>query len=313
MNETVAFVAITAFLLAVFTISLVLAIRGNPYARYFLWGWAGLMLLATPFTFQPNAIPTLVAGVIAFCFLYVVLVSNQRSHRQLEESHEETRRVLAESNRRIDEERRNISRRLHDQVNPNLLVCKNELKRLETYLKHDTNALQILSSAATLLTEAYAQTRDIIKNTRIEIIDSVGFTAALESLIAHYTNFFDKPAIHLEHNLEKRPKMSEEVAVTVYKIIREAIFNAIKHAGAQEVHVKVIHNPSRGTFTAEIIDDGIGMKPKAQGGHVLGIGLIDMRERARAIGGSLKIGPANPSNPKRPGTRVIVSFSGQGS
>jgi hypothetical protein len=52
-----------------------------------------------------------------------------------------------------------------------------------------------------MLNDAYAEMRDIIKNTRIEVIDSIGFTAALESLVAHYTNISEKPAITLEHDL----------------------------------------------------------------------------------------------------------------
>ena len=313
MEENFVFFTICSFLLVVFGVSLSLAFKGNNTAKYFLWIWAVLMLVALPFTTRANTISSLAAGLMLMFFLYVLFLSNKQSLERLEVSHEETRRVLAESNRRIDEERRTLSRRLHDHVNPNLLLCKTELKRLEPFVKGDEKACQTLASAISLVGDAYTQTRDIIKNTRIEVIDSIGFTSALESLIAHYTNFFDKPAIVLEHNLPKRPEMSEEVAVTVYKIIREAIYNAIKHASAKQVVVSVQHNKARESYKVEITDDGVGIKAKqkAQNETLTGIGLIDMRERARVIGGDLKIQAVAPGNVKRPGTRVSFSFSGR--
>lgn len=149
----------------------------------------------------------------------------------------------------------------------------------------------------------------------IEVIDSIGFTAAVESLITHYTNFFDKPAIVLEHNLPKRPELEEEVAVTAYKIIREAIYNAIKHSNAKQITVTLKFNERLHVVDVAVLDDGVGLPPRAKTHAEItaGIGLIDMRERARVIGGNLKVQPAFPSNQKRPGTKLSFSFSTQSS
>lgn len=310
MDESVVFLTICTFLLVVFVASVMLASKGSAPAKYFLWAWASLLVVSLPFTTRANVISSLPAGLMLMFFVYVIIVGRMHSKEQLEVSHEETRRVLAESNRRIDEERRTISRRLHDDVNPNLVLCKNELKRLEAIVQDDPKGSKILASVQELMADAYAQTRDIIKNTRIEVIDSIGFTAALESLIAHYTNFFDKPSIVLEHNLPKRPDIEEEVAVTAYKIIREAIYNAIKHANAKQVTVTLTLNSLKSEIEASVIDDGVGVKPRAKthADIATGIGLIDMRERSRVIGGNLKIQPAFPNNTKRPGTKVSFSI-----
>ncbi len=311
MDESVVFLTVCSFLLVVFATSLVLALRGSERAKYFLWTWAFILLVTLPFTTRANIISSLPAGLMLGFFLYVLALGKLHSNVQLEVSHEETRRVLAESNRRIDEERRTISRRLHDEVNPNLVLCKNELQRLEPFVKDDPKASKILMSVQELIGDAYSQTRDIIKNTRIEVIDSIGFTAAIESLITHYTNFFDKPTIVLEHNLPKRPALEEEVAVTAYKIIREAIYNAIKHSNAKQITVLLKLNERHHVIDAVVMDDGVGVKPrpKSQAEISAGIGLIDMRERARVIGGDLKIQQAYPANLKRPGTKISFSFS----
>ena len=139
----------------------------------------------------------------------------------------------------------------------------------------------------------------------------IGFTAALESLVAHYTNISEKPVITLEHNLPKRPALPETSAVSAYKIIREAIFNAIKHSKADQVHVSIHHNKAMDTYKVEITDDGVGMKATARNGEHAGIGLIDMRERVRVLGGALKIQASDPTNQKRPGAKLSFSFSGQ--
>lgn len=313
MQFAVIFYTSCAFLLTVFVVSMVLAVKGNQAAKYFLWVWAALLILALPLVTRANMISHVAAGLMLLFFLYVLYITVRYGMERVDVSHEETRRVLAESNRRIDEERRTLARRLHDEVNPQLLLSRNVLKQLEPLVKDNERAAELLANATAMVSDAYTEMRDIIKNTRIEVIDSIGFTAALESLVAHYTNISEKPAITLEHNLPKRPALPEAVAVSTYKIIREAIFNAIKHSNAMQVRVSVQHNKALNSYKVEITDDGVGVKATARNGDHAGIGLIDMRERARVLGGHLKVQAADLSNQKRPGTRISFSFSGQSS
>lgn len=302
-----------AFLLTVFVISTVLAVRSNQAAEYFLWVWAALMILALPLVNRANMISHIAAGLMLVFFLYVLYSTVRYGMERVDVSHEETRRVLAESNRRIDEERRTLARRLHDEVNPQLLLARNVLMQLGALVADNARAAELLTNASGMLNDAYAEMRDIIKNTRIEMIDSIGFTAALESLVAHYENISEKPAISLEHNLPKRPALSETAAVSAYKIIREAIFNAIKHSHAAQVRVSIQHNKALDTYKVEIIDDGVGMRVTVRNGEHAGIGLIDMRERVRVLGGTLKVQAADPGNQKQPGTKLSFSFSRQSS
>lgn len=300
-----------AFMLAVCVISIVLAWRGNQAAKYFLWIWAVLMILTLLLMHQANMLLYIAAGLMLLFFFYVLNITVRYGMEHVDVCHEQTRRVLAESNRRIDEERRILARRLHDEINPQLLLARNVLKQLEPLVAENTRAAELLGNASRMLSDAYAEMRDIIKNTRIEVIDSLGLTAALESLVAHYTDMFEEPAITLEHNLPKRPELSEASGVSVYKIVREAIFNAIKHANAAQVRVSVQHNKAMDTYKVEVSDDGVGMKATARNAEHVGIGLIDMRERVRVLGGTLKVQAADSVNQKRPGTKLSFSFSGR--
>lgn len=313
MQLTVIFYTSCAFLVMVFLVSMALAIKGSQAARYFLWMWAGLLILALPFMTRANTISHAAAALMLLFFFYVLYIAVRDGMKRVDVSHEETRRVLAESSRRVDEERRALTRRLHDDVNPQLLMIRNIMEQLKPLVRDNDRAAELVVTATTMLGEAYTHMRDIIKNTRIEVIDSIGFTAALESLVAHYANISEKPAITLEHNLPKRPALPEAVAVSAYKIIREAIFNAIKHANAAQVSVSVQYNKVLNSYRVEITDDGVGVKAASRSSNHAGIGLIDMRERAMVLGEGLRVQAANPSSTKRPGTRISFSFSGQSS
>ena len=302
-----------ALLVTVFVVSLVLAARGNKTAKYFLWTWAALLVFLLPLLDSVSMIDPVAAGLLSAFFLCVLYFAARYGMERVDVSHEETRRVLAESNRRIDEERRALARRLHDEVNPQLLLTRNVLKQIEGLVSENERATELLRRASGMLNDAYGEMRDIIKNTRIEVIDSIGFTAAVESLVARYSSILEKPTIVLEHNLPKRPALPEASAVSAYKIIREAIFNTVKHSNANNVLVSIQHSKALDTYKVEITDDGVGMKATARVGEQVGVGLIDMRERIRVLGGTLKIQVADPSNSKRPGARISFSFSGQSS
>ena len=101
MQENVIFFTTCLFLLVVLGVALYLAIKGNTTAKYFIWAWAVFMIVAMPFTTVANSISSLAAGLMLVFFLYVLYLTNLRSTQRLEVSHEETRRVLAESNRRM--------------------------------------------------------------------------------------------------------------------------------------------------------------------------------------------------------------------
>lgn len=267
MDLTIIYYTSCAFVLTVFAVSLFLAVKGNRAARYFLWVWAALLILALPYITRANMISSMAAGLMLVFFLYVLYLTASYGIARVDVSHEETRRVLAESNRRIDEERRTLARRLHDEVNPQLLLSRNVLKQLEPLIQDNARAGALLANAQTMVSDAYAQMRDIIKNTRIEVIDSIGFTAALESMVAHYTSVCDKPAIILDHNLPKRPELPEAVAVSAYKIIREALFNAIKHASANQVRVSVQYSKALGVYKVDVTDDGVVRISAHRGRH----------------------------------------------
>jgi signal transduction histidine kinase len=94
-----------------------------------------------------------------------------------------------------------------------------------------------------------------------------------------------------------RGALPADVEVAAYRITQEALTNIVKHADAQHADIRLHHQD--GTLTIEISDNGHGAGHRA-GGH----GLIGIRERASACGGTMTAGPREDG----PGFRVRVSF-----
>jgi signal transduction histidine kinase len=89
------------------------------------------------------------------------------------------------------------------------------------------------------------------------------------------------------------PAWPPELSSTVYRVVQEALTNAVRHAaGASLVTVTVRHDPRQ--VTVEVTDDGpaAGATAARPGGY----GLIGMRERVEALGGTLDAGPAGTSD-----------------
>jgi two-component system sensor histidine kinase UhpB len=96
------------------------------------------------------------------------------------------------------------------------------------------------------------------------------------------------------------PVLAPEVGLAVYRVVEEALVNAVRHAHANRILVELRTTPEG--LTLQVSDDGRGFEPKLESGDGGGLGLLGMRERARAAGGSLAI-VSSPGS----GARVIVS------
>ncbi len=297
--------AISFFVLSVFLLATYMSLKGHTMARYFLWAWGGLLLVATPFIASlATGVSTAIAAGLSVGFIPYLMIWFNRRSSQLEHVQQELRQVLAESNNRMDAERRRISRQLHDDINPRLVLAKLELKQVMALINNEipdaeiaSKVQQLLSNTQQTISDIYNDTREVIKSTRIEIIDSVGLVAAVESMVQNYKGALERPEIIFSHNIKKRPMLPDAIAANAYRIIQEALLNAVKHADASTITISLQLSGKR--YSVVIADDGIGLSAKKG----QGIGLSDMRERARTLNGGLIVegGPGG-------GTKISFSF-----
>jgi signal transduction histidine kinase len=96
-----------------------------------------------------------------------------------------------------------------------------------------------------------------------------------------------------------------DVTLCVYRVVQEAVQNALKHSGAREILIHL--QGSGGGLTVSVVDDGAGFDVSTKFGK--GLGLLSMNERLETIGGSLKIRSA-PGEGTRLKIKVPVEAGG---
>jgi hypothetical protein len=101
--------------------------------------------------------------------------------------------------------------------------------------------------------------------------------------------------------LGEAPPLPSSVETTVYRLVQEAVTNAVRYAGDAPIDIQVIFSPA--AITVFVDDEGPGTDAKRAGGGG-GHGLAGMRERLAAVGGTLDAGPRRPG----PGWRVYATI-----
>lgn len=182
-----------------------------------------------------------------------------------------------------EEERRRIRRDLHDGLGPTLASLTLRLDAARNLLDTDPE------EAARLLAELKKQTQTTIQDVRTLVyelrppaLDELGLLGALQNFIGQHTA--QSPQICLEVSTPL-PPLPAAAEVAVYRIVMEAINNALRHAKARKVIVEI--RAESKNLMVEVRDDGIGLAPEA----IAGVGLASMRERAEELGGHFAILP----------------------
>lgn len=174
-----------------------------------------------------------------------------------------------------DAERKRIAAELHDGVNQVIASVKFRLAHLESTLASSAPALM---EAMALLDRALDEIQRISQNLRPSELDDFGLVAAAEGLVYE---FQQRTNIRVE--FQRGPiakRLPPEVELAFYRILQEALANIEKHSRAMLVRVGLSADAKFATLN--IRDDGRGF---AVGEVKRGFGLINMRERAGALGG----------------------------
>lgn len=214
-------------------------------------------------------------------------------------------RVLSQRLVEIHEaDRLELSRELHDRVGQNLTALSINLGIVLSQLP-DAAELPIalrLRDSQQIVAATVDSITDVIADLRPPLLDDYGLLPALQEIAAQFARRTGIDVVvqgppHLD-------RLPQKVEISLCRIAQEALTNLVKHAHARHVRIEIALPPER--ITLAIADDGIGFDPAAlarRGGRG-GWGMLTMRERAVALGGTLTI----ESSPGR-GTRVTVTLA----
>lgn len=210
-------------------------------------------------------------------------VALQRSREQL---------VLAR-----EEERRRIRHDLHDEVGPTLASQTLQFDTiLEQLREGPQRAVELVVALKEQNKELVADIRRLVYELRPPALDELGVVGALTAQATQFER--SSPiAISVSSSPDPLPELPAALEVAAYRIAREAVSNAVRHAGAGECGVTL--SATGHDLVVTVRDDGCGID-----GHApAGIGLTSMRERAEELGGTFVV-RASPSA----GTTVRVTL-----
>jgi signal transduction histidine kinase len=182
-----------------------------------------------------------------------------------------------------EEERKRISRELHDTIGQSLsslMVGITVLGRLSgEEATSKSRELQMLAG------ETLTQVRELSRELRPSALDDLGLVPALERYAEDFALRYSGILAHVHGDLTARLDQSVETAL--YRIVQEAMTNAARHGSAKNVSVVLVQRS--GSVRAIIEDDGSGFDPDAVRRSRTSVGLHAMQERAELLGGGFVI------------------------
>jgi two-component system sensor histidine kinase DegS len=188
-----------------------------------------------------------------------------------------------------EEERKRISRDLHDDVSPDILILIQKLDNLAatSRLKLATvkEKLQDLRAQAVVALEALRATA---QGLRPRIIDDLGLVAAVE-WVAEDLEKDQEIKVSVEASGLERP-LSPEARIVLFRIAQEALNNIRKHSRATQVNIRI--KGAEDSITMTVSDNGQGFEVPGRAEEMVSagrLGLMGMHERARLLDGNLEI------------------------
>jgi signal transduction histidine kinase len=191
------------------------------------------------------------------------------------------------------EERARLARELHDAVTQRLFSIRLHARAAQLLVgKEPARAVAELGAIAELGAQAHGELRAVIDGLAPPELDGLA-----ESLRRYAQLAGRAHGIEVRLTVADLPELDPRVQAAAFRVAQEALHNALRHSGAGEVSLTL--SRARGRVVLEVTDDGTGFDPELA---PPGLGLASMRERAGAVGGTLRVSSA-PGK----GTRVRLA------
>ncbi|MCC7010364.1 MAG: sensor histidine kinase [Acidobacteria bacterium] len=183
-----------------------------------------------------------------------------------------------------EEERKNLSRELHDHVAQVLTALRMEIGRIDRVRPaSDLRISAAVAECRRLVDNMFRTVRDLSMGLRPSMLDDFGLQAALEWLVRDFTSRFGiKVDLELGGELDGLP---ERHRTCVYRAVQEALTNCARHSGARSARVQI--TGTAGALIVRVSDDGVGIDPVKRRN---GLGLRGIEERVKELGGTMQIG-----------------------
>jgi signal transduction histidine kinase len=238
----------------------------------------------------------LVVAVIAVIRIRVLEGRTEEQHGRTQQAEEELRRLSNQLVRTQEEERKSLSRELHDEVGQMLTALRMEIGRAERAQAVGSPVFaQTMAESKSLVDRMMRVVRDLAMGLRPSMLDDLGLEPALAWQAREFSRRYNVPVdLAVEGDLERLP---DPQRTCVYRVVQEALTNCAKHSAATEIQVKVVRGRTR--LDVSVRDNGVGMASMT---NHRGLGLTGIKERVKDINGAASI-------ETRPGGGTVVHIT----
>lgn len=217
---------------------------------------------------------------------------------ELEKSRKQLEQLNLYQQRIREEERKIISRELHDDLGQLLTAVKIDLGSLRLSINDPQLMAARIDKISALIGESIITVKRLTSQLRPHILDDLGLLAAIE----WYTSEFQgRTGIKVSLGIDQDIELPVEYELVIFRIIQESITNITKHSGAKNICINFKRKKRR--IILEVDDDGKGFELTTKRSD-RSFGLLSMKERAKEIGGTLEI-ESEPGS----GTRIRLTIS----
>lgn len=265
----------------------------RPWERYQLDELPGVLLFL--------AVALSWFGWRRVCEARVELARRVALEKQLADTLAENRRLSLSHVRVQEDERKQLARELHDELGQHLNAIKIDAVAVRDWSNGrasgkdaDANHANVHGTSLSILdsvNHVQDAIRDMLRRLRPAGLDELGLAAALENLVQQWQarNPATRAVLEVDDAADGGlcERLGENENMTCYRLVQEALTNVTRHAGARNVRICLAR---RGAGLAiAVSDDGVGAPAPERAS---GLGLVGMRERVEALGGSIVIASA---------------------
>lgn len=211
---------------------------------------------------------------------------SNRAYASLETAYQRLQRMSRELQAVESNERRRLSRELHDEVGQLLTGLKFDLEATRQALS-DTSAPAVTRArertlrALDMTDELFARLRRVVRALRPPVLEELGLTEAFEALVAEVQSRSDLVCSVSVEGEDLVSPADSAIEAALYRMAQELATNVVRHA--QAMTMSVVLTVDSHYWTLIVQDDGAGFDPKAE--SISGMGMRGVRERAEILGG----------------------------
>ena len=224
-------------------------------------------------------------NIIAMWWVIRNISDQKQAQRHFEEYREQLQYLSGHLLKNREQERKAISREIHDDVGQILTALKMDARWIDSHLQENQKELSNkISRMVSLIGSGIQTVKQISSDLRPDILDNIGIREALDWQVQEFVHRTGLP-VEFE-NCPEELDLDSDRAIVVYRILQEALNNIVRHAQAKKVTISF--KAGEDLLKLNVADDGIGFISK-KATRTKSLGILGMMERARYIGGKVVV------------------------